>query len=726
MERPQPTLTEDQETFRRAASAALAGLFVQIALSIVVAIVGLAAHSPAMNAATWHMLGGIPIWIILVILFHQHRLERAEALESEQLARSDAQTAAIFDERTDELQIARRRLANLYKWGFGIVSLLLAAYLLILGGVLLYLNLGALAGPEGMRPGDAPFFTQALGAEVNTLVLMAVWAGVGLGAFLVARYIAGMTRINQWQLLRGGASYLMGNTLVAVLTLAGIVCAHMDLGFVMAWLRLVVPGLMVLIGTEVLLTFLMAAYRPRRADEVPRPAFDSRVLGLLTTPESIAKAVSETINYQFGFEVSRSWFYGLLARSVTPLVVFALLTLVGVSSVVIVSSHEQAIVTRFGQIVTDPPLEPGFHLKRPWPFASARAYDVQRVHQLTIGSLDDQRTPNVPILWTNEHTAGEESYLVTAAAATPATPETPAPPGTPAAPVQLQTPSEGEQENKTPPSMSLVATEIVVHYQISDLIKYVHSSEDPAGRLEAIAERAVNAYFVTKDIDSLIMRNHTVQTDEGPKLVSIGDVLHEKIASNTTGMGVKILTVSVAGVHPPQKSDVALSFHKRISALQEKQSIIEKARRQSIEQLATVAGTEQDARRIHDAILAHNQAKAEHGADSDQVKELESQINRMLFAARGDVSKKIYEARAERWRRALASRTRAERFRADLVAYRAAPEYYRVKRYLSIVAEGMKDARKVLVSTSASQRPIYRLNLTQRRSSSIADFTGEQ
>jgi regulator of protease activity HflC (stomatin/prohibitin superfamily) len=266
--------------------------------------------------------------------------------------------------------------------------------------------------------------------------------------------------------------------------------------------------------------------------------------------------------------------------------------------------------------------------------------------------------------------------------------------------------------------MSLVGAEIIVHYKISDLLKYVQSAGDPNdhSRLQVIAERAVNAYFVTMDIDSLLARSRVARSGIDEPNEPIGEDLRSKIAadiSDTQIEGVEILRVCLAGVHPPQKSAVALSFHKRISALQEKQSAIERAKRQRIETLATVAGTEDDAIRIYGAIIAYNDAKANHGVDSSEAKGKLIGINRMLVKARGTVAKKIYGARAHRWREALAARGRAERFQADLLAYRAAPEYYRVKRFMRVLAEGMKEARKVLVSTSGPHAPIIRLNLLE-------------
>jgi hypothetical protein len=81
-------------------------------------------------------------------------------------------------------------------------------------------------------------------------------------------------------------------------------------------LAVAAPTVMILIGTEMLLSVIFGLYQPRRPGQRPRAAFDSRILGWLTHYESLGKIVGEAINYQFGFEVSDSWFYRLLARAV--------------------------------------------------------------------------------------------------------------------------------------------------------------------------------------------------------------------------------------------------------------------------------------------------------------------------------------------------------------------------------------------------------------------------
>ena len=88
----------------------------------------------------------------------------------------------------------------------------------------------------------------------------------------------------------------------------------------MGTLSVVYPAIMFLVGLEILVTFMLGAYRPRKKGEVGRPAFDSRVLGMLTSPKSLGSIISETVNYQFGFEITSSWFYKDLSKLLMPLV----------------------------------------------------------------------------------------------------------------------------------------------------------------------------------------------------------------------------------------------------------------------------------------------------------------------------------------------------------------------------------------------------------------------
>ena len=142
---------------------------------------------------------------------------------------------------------------------------------------------------------DAADAVAPLGPETNPTVLLFLSVGIAFMAFAVGRYVSGMTSVKEWKLLRGGASYLMGNFLMAVLTVIGtIVVLFSKKPDFMGTLAVVFPAITFLVGLEFLVTFLLGAYRPRKKGEIGRPAFDSRVLGMLTAPKSLGSIISET------------------------------------------------------------------------------------------------------------------------------------------------------------------------------------------------------------------------------------------------------------------------------------------------------------------------------------------------------------------------------------------------------------------------------------------------
>lgn len=688
-------MAEDQQTYRRATAAAVTGGAVQLALVIAMTLIGLWSQSAALHAATLHLLGGLPIWIILVMVCHQHRLERLEALEAEQLARRDAQSAAIFDEHADDLNLARRRLRNLHKWGLSIVSVGVAVYLVAIGGWQFYLN---------TRPAD--FRPLALGPQVDdrSLLLMGLCAGIAFVGFITARYVAGMTRVRQWQLLRGGAGYLMGGALVGFLAAVASLLHWLDVPRVFDVLGAVVPVLMLLIGVEIIVTLLLNAYRPRRPNEIARPAFDSRVLGLLTSPESIARAVSEAINYQFGFEISRSWFYQLLGRAVTPLVAFAMFVLILISSLIVVEPYEQAVVTRFGRLVRID--QPGLHFKWPWPIGSVEKYPVDRVHEIAAGSVSEHIDRGRAILWTTQHTSSDENYIITGATS------------------YLEEDDSGGSTTGGVRGISLVATNVTVQFRIGNLRKFVlnvtepsqvitaarqrqrwdllvddwklggrrgpdplvgKKAVDPCPLLTALATRRVGNYFARHDIDTLLASGR----------LEAGHVLRKQIQEDVDrhNLGLDVIFVGLASIHPPRQGDVASAFHEQIAALQEKQAEIEKAGRDRIETLVRAAGSEQDALRIHAAIENLDALKHDGGDHEEQIEAHRREINQMLVASSGEAARIINEAKTEKWQRIIEARADAKRFLAMLNAHRLAPKYYTHRLYYRALAEGLKESR---------------------------------
>jgi len=693
-------MSHDQETYRRAASAALIGLAVQAVLAILTGLTGLYAGSVAIHAITWHIVGGLPIWIILWLIYNQHRLERVEALETEQLAAEDAQAAALFEEAGEQLQIARKRLDNLYKYGLNLVGLALAVYLLAIGGMML---------SHALIMQDAGSLQLASFNPYKSAGIVVILAGaIGFIGFLISRYVAGMTKVDEWRLLRGGAGYLVGNVFVLVLLLITAGFGAVENNSFFPILAIIAPAVMVLLGAELLLNLIFGFYQPKRPGQMPRPAFDSRILGWLTRPESLAKIIGEAVNYQFGIEVSDSWFYRLLAKAVTPLTVIGLLVLLGLSSAVMVAPHQRAVITRMGALTQDSVVDPGLHWKLPWPIGRAYKYDAYRVHELAVGSSAENFNHGVAVLWTTEHAGDGEQYLVTAPS------------------------SVGDPQNEV--GEATAAAELagglgIVKYRIADggLLNYTRSAQDPVELLDVLSERRFSAYFATHDIDALL----------GSAWVGAGDVLRSQIQADADALklGIEIVYVGLETVHPPHDGEVAAKFHEQIDARQEKQTTIQEAQRKAVEQLAEVAGSHEKALKIDAAIkhvvsMQQSLEAARQSGDydrvnaerlSDQITQNKAHVERLLDEAGGSASGLIYEARAYRWEHALNERARAMRTESRFYAYQQAPQYYKVREYLKVLADGLADRRKIILVGEPEIPPIIRIE-AQTATSGLGAF----
>lgn len=691
---------QDQLTYRRATGAALLGLGVQFVLAVTVSLLGVYAQSPAIKAAAYYLVGGLPVWLVLALIYRQHTLERDESMEADQIAAAGGGGAALFQSHEQELRVARARLDRFYRWGLPGTSAGLALYLIACGltwlssGYQQYLEGGLIAGAVSEQAGSA--------------ALMVTGLTVGFIGFIVARYVSGMTRVSEWVLLRGGAGYLLGSSVASLLLFVGGLALYAHGPVLLAVLGLAVPGLMVLLGVEVAFNLVLGLYRPRRPGEVPKPAFQSQLLGWMARPESLAKVIADAINYQFGVEVSRSWFFRLLARAVTPLLAFALVVMVLLSGVVIVAPHQRAVISRYGRLMPiDSPAiaEPGAHLKWPWPVGTAEVYPAGRVQQLVVGSSDHHEGLHDAVLWTNHHHE-DADYFVTA-------------------PTPLQAGGSGSDQGDTATGLALIGLRVAVQYRVDDLLRYTTSVEDAHDVIKAIAERSVNAYCLTHDIDTLI---GTGRTQAGAHLAE-----QIQLEADALELGVQVLFVGLVAAHPPEDDGVAAAFLEQIDSLQERQTMIEQARQESIERLSSVAGSSEGAALADQQILELRALNRGNTTSSDgtpptapeaEATRREVEIEKMLTDGRGEAAQIIFAARAERWRRAISERAKAERFNAERLAFNHAPAYYRAKRYLEVLGESLATPRKYILGSVSVDRPVFRIDLKDAGNTMESIFEG--
>lgn len=684
----------DTLTYKRATSISLMGLVVQAGLTVILALY--ASYSGGDHTATTAAIAvglGIPIWGVLALLFDLHRRERVEAMEAESLAAAETAAASAFEASGEELRVAARRVAGVQKWVLPVVGL-------IFGGLMLGLGLVRLGGARGhFAPDD--FVPPPLPG----------WGvGVGLvaafGGFVFARFVSGMAKQGHWSAIRAGAAQAVG---ASILGLAMAVSLFVHLAGGPDWplraLQVGLPVAMIVLGAEVFLNFVLDLYRPRTPGEDPRPCFDSRVLGFVAAPDKIAESVGEALNYQFGVDVTSTWFYQLLSRSVMLLVLLAIVVAWAMTSLVVIQPHQRGIVLTFGEIsrpiaslgeVGEHDIGPGLHVKWPWPFSSVVVpqytvgEDTQAEH--TVRTTTGVQTINLaanppnagdaPILWGEQHTTVEIYNIVQPTRGGPA-------PG-------------GDQDDAG--GLSLVAIEVPVQYVIEDVELYDRIAAPGQRRrlLEAIGRTVVTRYVASMTVNEVVATERTRLAD---RLRAEVERAFAQL-NDGRGAGVRVLFVGVSGAHPPR--DVAPNFERVVQARQNRESKIEQATQERIKTLTSVAGRVDLAERIT-GLLDEIDASARTGTPETRLAELEIEVQQLLETSGGEAGRLLQQASADRWTRHMDARATLALYEGQLQAFRAAPLLYKTDLYFDALAGAMARSRVFLTEPGVPLKSLIEL-----------------
>ena len=369
--------------------------------------------------------------------------ERLEKLEVEELARTRGETT-LFAAKDAEIFPAQRARAQFEKFfvpGFGGLLFLLEA------GAAWLLWRWIARADNGIVPDRA----------MASLSLFGIFA---LLLFLLGRFSVTIARLENHRLLRPGASFLLAGAYICSLTALGLAGVEAKFPPADLWIA---RGLCVLLGlmaAEMLVTLLLEIYRPRVKGKIARPLYESRLVGLLAQPESLFTTAAQALDYQFGFKVSETWFFQLLQKNLPVLLLAQLAVLLLSTGVVFIDPGEQAVLERFGQPVAV--LEPGAHLKWPWPADLIYRYRTEQIQTFVVGYQPDAQSESATtILWSVSH-AKEDNFLVGNRA-----------------PVTIQ--NEGADTNdalKAPP-VSLIAVSIPVQFQITNVMDWAYQQRRP-------------------------------------------------------------------------------------------------------------------------------------------------------------------------------------------------------------------------------------------------------
>jgi membrane protease subunit HflK len=662
--------------------------------------------SDAIASVTRLIVIGLPIWLILFLVFKQMRRVSAEALEVAELkrAREAGSADAIFELDDEALLLEQNRLRWMARWMLPSVTVVLAAFLLVGHLVGWGWVLEEAFAKDGLRRTQEPTMT--------------MWFVVGIGflCFLYARYSTALARLPQWRLIRAGATCMAGNAF-ACLGLAIVLMATGTIEWAEPLFAYIVRVALLVLGIEFAMNFVLDLYRPRIPGEIPRPSFDSRLLGLITEPGGFAKSIADAMNYQFGFEVSRTWFYQLLQRWMLPIVAVTVVAILALTSIVVVEADEQVVVERFGRRVQEPPeaLSPGLHLKWPYPIDVVYRAPVKRVSELVVGEAteEDDQDPRRAIVWTEQHQYIPELMLLVASPK-----------------LASLSPDEAATETSSDASesvaVSLLMVSVPIEYRIKDIHKYLYTSEDPVKLMEVVAYQYLSDYAAGVDIDELI----------GPGREKFNQELRMLLQGRLDALdvGVEIAFVGVRGAHPPAEKQVAATFQKVVSAETSMAATINAANGEARKVLTAVAGTEARAKALDKMIQAKDRLREDPSASAAELAEVEQAVEDLLIGnpakgiapLSGRAAALIADARARSTRRVSEVASKVRAFGAEVAAYKAAPELYMQRKWLEVFEQIGPIRKFLIVGDPSNVIIVYETRKDTSLDQVLADGVGEE
>jgi regulator of protease activity HflC (stomatin/prohibitin superfamily) len=462
----------------------------------------------------------------------------------------------------------------------------------------------------------------------------------------------------------------------------------------------VVPGLLVVLGIETALNLVLDIYRPRLKGQYSRSAFDSRLLGVINEPGGILRSAADAIDYQFGFEVSQTWFYKLLEEWIVPLALFGVVTLYLLSSIVVIAPDEEAIIERFGKPTTKAgeSVGPGLALKWPWPIDIAYKHRTKQISEISIGFVpkidpDTEEIQREPLLWGQAHHEKEYRLLVAS--------EQSAGPVAGAVPVNL------------------VIAAVPVQYRIDDLYSYVYNHDEPEKVLEFICYRELTKFAASAKID-IDDRSNMGPSLLGPGRAEARTILTERIqkAADDEKLGVQIVFLGLQGIHPP--TEVAADYQKVIGAVQKKQALVLQAQTERNSILSALVGSAQEADKLFDLALRYRQAEA---ANQDR-EAIGKELDNAFAQAKGHIFNTLREAQSYAFENATLAQATGQRFAGQIEAYRAAPEIYLHEQRLAMLEAALSPIRKYVVVTDEDDKLVITIDVEETLAPNIYELGG--
>ena len=220
----------------------------------------------------------------------------------------------------------------------------------------------------------------------------------------------------------------------------------------------------------------------------------------------------ETIEERFGVSFRSSWAIRFVKRATIPAILLVLLLFWGLSCLAVVETNQLGIRENFGK-AEPTPLEPGLHLKLPWPMGRVLRYPVKTISTVPIGFvIGEGKTSQweTSLLWTKTH-AKEEFNLAL---------------------------GDGTE---------FVAVNALLYYKIREskkgLFDYAFEFSNPDEAMQAYAYRTLVEWTRSATLAEVL------SVDRAKFAQNLEDSLRKYVEEND--LGIEIVDLALINLHPP-------------------------------------------------------------------------------------------------------------------------------------------------------------------------------
>jgi regulator of protease activity HflC (stomatin/prohibitin superfamily) len=216
--------------------------------------------------------------------------------------------------------------------------------------------------------------------------------------------------------------------------------------------------------------------------------------------------------------------------------------------------------------------------------------------------------------------------------------------------------------------------------------------------LESIAMREVSQFLSKEPLGDVL-------SPKGRSLLTrLQDLVQQAYDEQNTG--VELVSLVIPSLQP--SSDAAASFEDMSIESENARKIIEEAKRTVAVTMATLVGDSESADEISDLIIGLRGIEAEHGVDSKEARSRRAVIERKLIEGRAAAASLISAARAKRWKIITDAQETASEVLGQAAAFHAAPELYRQRTIMDVLATTLNTVRmKYVLGPSPQQVNVH-------------------